>query len=354
MAAPVPFRCLVPADAAGLILGRGGGGLRQIFRETGAEVSLLAEDEVPETLADKVLVIRGTAAQKEQALRRVVGQLRQAQCVEPDEEAVFVAAVPGPAVAAVVGAGGAQIREVAESSGAEVIVSRQCIFGMDDWPVSITGPAESVVRAAARISAIVQAAAEGAAGGPALAMDNLGRPLRILRRDAGRGPGADAPYAGRPAAQWLGCEPQATGPAARAREAPAPAQPSARAARARSVPAPPLRRPAAADAVAGAPAGPGAEPLGGFPTASKPTLNEQALLEAVGAMASSSHQLALLLPQALLAALSAQGFLAAAAARSGARIEARGELLALAGPPLASALATLYLQEKMLQMGLGL
>lgn len=63
--------------------------------------------------------------------------------------------------------------------------------------------------------------------------------------------------------------------------------------------------------------------------------------------------MALLLPRAIIHSLANHGFLAMVAARSGACIEANGEVLSLIGPPLASALAALYVQERMLQLGLG-
>ena len=160
--AAVPCLCLVPADAAGLIVGRGGEGLRR-FRESGGDVTVLPAAEAPPTLADRVVTVTGTALQKERTCRSLITRLRQAQRVRPGEEAVFVAVVPGSSVSTIVGDRGAQIREVAEKSGAEVIVSRECIHGTSHWPVSITGDIDSVVAAATHIDAIVQRLAD--AGG---------------------------------------------------------------------------------------------------------------------------------------------------------------------------------------------
>ncbi|CAE8581883.1 unnamed protein product [Polarella glacialis] len=87
--------------------------------------------------------------------------------------------------------------------------------------------------------------------------------------------------------------------------------------------------------------------------------SERALLEAIqDATGSGGRQLALVLPKALVRALTVRGVLKAVSTRSGSLVEARGEvagdmqLVILAGTPLANSVAMLNLQEKMLELGL--
>lgn len=384
MAVPVPFRCLVPADTAGFIIGRGGHERRRIEEETGAGLTVLGDHEVPQELADKVVVINGSTMQKEVACRHVVEKIRQVQRVSAEEDAVFVASVPGQAMFAVVGEGGTQIKEVAELSGAEVVISRECIFGTNDWPVSITGSAQSVVSAAAQIIEIIDdLVAQGVLCDPVFLAENDAKadfmgtgsrrcslrtklqlqpamderpklphardvhsaPLkRTSARSACSSSTASTVSRRRPEeyrcedGQHQGWQPAASTSIARARSVPAAAR--------ERLPAETMHQ---GHQAARCTVGGGDVPLG----FSAPTRNELALLGAIQGSSTGSHQIALILSQALIRILSAQGFFAAAEVRSGAKIRIDGEVLVVTGAPMATALAALYLQEKMLQLGVG-
>lgn len=156
MVESVPFRCLVPAESAGYIVGRSRANIYQILEETGASVAVSSSGETPASLSDKVVTITGNAQQKQEACRRVVSLLRKSQQVRESEEAVFVIIVPSSSSATIVGQQGSQVKEVGERSGAEVNVGRDCIADTSDQPVSITGTAEQVVSATVMINSIVQ------------------------------------------------------------------------------------------------------------------------------------------------------------------------------------------------------
>ncbi|CAK0885125.1 unnamed protein product [Prorocentrum cordatum] len=152
----VPWRCLVPADAVPFLVGRGGANIRQLSETSGAHVSISKDDETPASLADKIVSIGGNVEQKESACAQVVRKLRQMQGVEDREPGVFVVIIPEVSAPVIIGAKGAQIKGIMETSGAEINVGREAILGMTDQPISINGTLEQVVSAVSRVNAVLQ------------------------------------------------------------------------------------------------------------------------------------------------------------------------------------------------------
>ncbi|CAK0870555.1 unnamed protein product, partial [Prorocentrum cordatum] len=155
-ASEVACCCLVPREAAGLVIGPGGSGLRQIYRETSAHVTVSGEGDTPAALTDRVVTISGGADQKAAACREIVRIVHRSQDVPEGAEGVFVALVPAPSAGFVVGPQGATVSALVETSGAEVSVSRVAIAGTELLPVSITGGLEQTAAAAAGLTSLLQ------------------------------------------------------------------------------------------------------------------------------------------------------------------------------------------------------
>ena len=73
----VPWRCLVPQEAVPIIIGKGGRNIRQTCHTSGAEVEIPKKGEASDSLADKVVTIKGTEEQQEKACLQVLKKLLQ-------------------------------------------------------------------------------------------------------------------------------------------------------------------------------------------------------------------------------------------------------------------------------------
>jgi len=156
MDSQVPWRCLVPADAVSFIIGKGGANIRQISETSGAEVAISKEGETPETLADKIVTVKGSNNQKESACAQILRKLRQMQGVSDHEPGVFVIIVPQISAPVIIGAKGAQIKSIMEHSGAEINVGREAIINMADQPISINGTINQVIAAVSKLNSVLQ------------------------------------------------------------------------------------------------------------------------------------------------------------------------------------------------------
>mmetsp|Transcript_10380 Transcript_10380/g.16546 ORF Transcript_10380/g.16546 Transcript_10380/m.16546 type:complete len:715 (-) Transcript_10380:26-2170(-) len=155
----VPWRCLVPLDAIGLVFG-GDGSDGGFSAASGAEVKVSREDEAPATLSDKIVTVSGLVSQKEEACRLMIAKLWKAQGIAPDEEGIFVLVMPTCAVGAIIGTKGAKIKEIMDSSRADINVGREAIIGMPDNPMVLNGTQEQVLSATVLTNAVLQELAE--------------------------------------------------------------------------------------------------------------------------------------------------------------------------------------------------
>ena len=69
-----PYRCLIPSDSAGSVIGKGGAFLRRLQQDTGVEISLLKSEDNPGTLDDRICVINGSPRTKDDALLWLLGR----------------------------------------------------------------------------------------------------------------------------------------------------------------------------------------------------------------------------------------------------------------------------------------
>jgi len=153
----IPWRCLVPADAVGILIGKEGANIRQMTETSGATLTFSQDGDLPATLADKIVVIGGSSEQQKQsACSQVLKKMRQMQGVIDGEPAVFVIVVPQTSCPVIIGAKGAQIKAIMQESDAEINVGREEIAGMSDQPISINGTSEQVVSAVSKLNAVLQ------------------------------------------------------------------------------------------------------------------------------------------------------------------------------------------------------
>lgn len=146
----VPYRCLVPTDAVGLLVGRGGANVRQISKQSGAEINLSGDGDTPPSLSDRIVTIHGDVAQKKAACRLIVHKLYKTQEVHDGGEGIFVVVVPSSSGALI------SAKLPCAIGTAEVVVEDEVIGGTDDLPVRIMGSLEATVEAAACITALLQ------------------------------------------------------------------------------------------------------------------------------------------------------------------------------------------------------
>jgi hypothetical protein len=143
----------IPARAAGAVIGRGGATIRQIQARTGAHVDVPREDDAGGA-SIRTVVITGTPAACEAARAEVLAALAggDANALPPGHVA-FHAGIPDDRAGALIGKGGATIRDLQDRTGCRVSVAATAdATGLR--LVAITGPLPGVELAKAELEAI--------------------------------------------------------------------------------------------------------------------------------------------------------------------------------------------------------
>ncbi|CAE7433326.1 zmpB [Symbiodinium natans] len=153
MLEPVPFRCLVPAEAAELFVGEDGMAVGRVAHASGANISVSDDGNTPPSLTDRIVTVRGTQQAQQAACRLIIERFYEAQKVQGEDIGVFILLVPS-ALATTMGSDGT-LSKIMELSGAELAV-QEAITGTEDRPVRIVGSFEATVLAATRLGAWVQ------------------------------------------------------------------------------------------------------------------------------------------------------------------------------------------------------
>lgn len=151
-----PWCCLVPAEVAGLVIGRGGSVVQGICQETGANIDISGDDDTPESLSDRIVTIWGTASEKEAACLSVVRITHRHQDAAENEDGIFVLVVPSVARSAIMGPEGSVVAKMASASGADVNISKSLVEGTDLQPISIEGTVSQTMPVIVQIGSIVQ------------------------------------------------------------------------------------------------------------------------------------------------------------------------------------------------------
>ena len=140
----VPYRCLIPPDAVGIIIGKGAVILRSLVHSTGIEVQVLRSEENPRGLDDRMVILNGSQKSKSKALSWLLQKLRDHFRKRPDDLMTFVALVPAVATASIIGNRGASIREISHRSRAEIDISKERVRGTSDNAVTIKGKLDEI------------------------------------------------------------------------------------------------------------------------------------------------------------------------------------------------------------------
>ena len=152
----VPYRCLVPQDSTGALIGKNGVLLKALVSETGAEVHFLRSEENPRGLEDRIMTLQGPFRVKEAALHWVLARLREQSRRSDSEKTVFVCLVPEVAASLIIGVRGATIRDLSSKSGAEIDICKEPISGTRDLAVTLRGRCRDIEAAMYSIHFLLQ------------------------------------------------------------------------------------------------------------------------------------------------------------------------------------------------------
>jgi len=181
---PVPSIVLemrVPNAVVGAIIGKGGENLAKLQRETGANMTVSRENEMPPGETLRMITLKGSPESVkflQDRLEALVAD-KLAQAAQPGTNEVQAKKfnhhmpVPNSKVGAVIGRGGTTMRQIQERTGAILkIPSAPDSNNSEVRTIAISADSEGCILAAqAEIAAIV---ASGSAGGSSTAMANTG------------------------------------------------------------------------------------------------------------------------------------------------------------------------------------
>lgn len=152
----VPYRCLIPPECAGFLIGTGATLLKRISEDTGAHVSVVHKDQSPKGLDDRIVVITGSMKARNEALGWILERIRKYYDKDDRSKEMFVCLIPDTSAPMVIGGRGACIRKIREDSGADIDVPSKNAPGMNDRGILIKGSVRETVTAVSEINRIVQ------------------------------------------------------------------------------------------------------------------------------------------------------------------------------------------------------
>lgn len=142
----VEFRFVIPKGFQGLLIGKGGSKINLVRQESGVIASILKVDN--QAAPERVLVIRGTVEQTAVAWRLFAQTIadfqaeeRKGEASSPDTVTVKVLC-DQTLVGAVIGKGGATIRETMATTGAKIQCSNEPLARSTEKTVNITATAD--------------------------------------------------------------------------------------------------------------------------------------------------------------------------------------------------------------------
>lgn len=151
-------KILVPAQAAGAIIGKQGSGLRQIRETYGVQVDMLQPAQAPQWPNERVVIFKGPTSARGQAVDAVLRVSFQMY----GEAASLRMLVPSTQVGGIIGKAGNTLRTIREQCGITTTVDREEIMG--ERLVIAVGPQAAVSTAATAIISILENS-----GAPAMA-----------------------------------------------------------------------------------------------------------------------------------------------------------------------------------------
>ena len=153
----VPFRCLIPPDCAGVIIGKGGSVIDRLSKESKALISILSANQNPKGLADRILSISGSLKSRESALHSILALIRDYFRKSDHEKDLFVCLIPEHTAPLVIGHRGNVLSEITDRTKCYLSVSQKSIPYTTDRPVTMEGSVKAIVAAFTRINTIIQA-----------------------------------------------------------------------------------------------------------------------------------------------------------------------------------------------------
>ncbi len=152
----MPYRCLIPMDSGGSIIGKGGILLKRLESEAGVYVSVLKSDEGPRGLDDRLCILNGTFSQKTKGLEWILTRVRDSLNSNERARDVTVCLIPQCVIALVIGSRGAVVRNIEEKCDVSIKIEEECLRGTVDRPTSIKGTQRDTIRAMEMVHAIIQ------------------------------------------------------------------------------------------------------------------------------------------------------------------------------------------------------
>ena len=143
----VPYRCLIPPESAGQLIGRGGSLLRQLVATTGAQVHVLRSEDNPRGLHDRIVIVNGSEKEKDDALQCVINTLRDYRRKDARDRETFVCLIPDGAGPMLIGTRGQNVHSISHRTGAEIDIAKECIRDTTDRPVTIKGTLKQTIMA---------------------------------------------------------------------------------------------------------------------------------------------------------------------------------------------------------------
>eukprot|EP00931_Biecheleriopsis_adriatica_P043494 TRINITY_DN2486_c0_g2_i2.p1 TRINITY_DN2486_c0_g2~~TRINITY_DN2486_c0_g2_i2.p1 ORF type:complete len:621 (-),score=127.56 TRINITY_DN2486_c0_g2_i2:104-1909(-) len=137
-------KLLVPGRSAGAVIGKQGATLKEIRESTGVHVQMLSSAEAPQWKGERVVVIKGNLAGRQDAVARVL-QL----AFKEDEEASVKLLVESSKAGGIIGKQGANLKAIRERCSVAVQVGRDDYGG--ERMVTAVGQLDSVLNAVAMV-----------------------------------------------------------------------------------------------------------------------------------------------------------------------------------------------------------
>eukprot|EP00931_Biecheleriopsis_adriatica_P043493 TRINITY_DN2486_c0_g2_i1.p1 TRINITY_DN2486_c0_g2~~TRINITY_DN2486_c0_g2_i1.p1 ORF type:complete len:616 (-),score=122.09 TRINITY_DN2486_c0_g2_i1:28-1818(-) len=137
-------KLLVPGRSAGAVIGKQGATLKEIRESTGVHVQMLSSAEAPQWKGERVVVIKGNLAGRQDAVARVL-QL----AFKEDEEASVKLLVESSKAGGIIGKQGANLKAIRERCNVAVQMGREDYGG--ERMVTAVGQLDSVLNAVAMV-----------------------------------------------------------------------------------------------------------------------------------------------------------------------------------------------------------
>jgi len=141
------LKILLPERSVGNIIGKEGSVLKRIMEESSARIRISAIDEVLPHTRERIATVSGSLdalLRAQQLISAVLSEPRQGE--EPSHPPTLKLLMSNGAIGAIIGKGGAVIKEIMQLSGATLKVSQpsEAIVQTQERVLSVTGTAEAI------------------------------------------------------------------------------------------------------------------------------------------------------------------------------------------------------------------